>query len=398
MKAYKNVSIFPKILETKGVSEFTKAEKKHLTRAKYRWKIRYEFLDPDTRQYKRFAETFHVNRNFPEFNERHRVITLYFREVKRFLKEGFNPFEKEEIVISSTQASFEKAKELKSGAMSQQSFRDFCYRLGRFEEYLKSIHVWNGPISEVKKKHVVSFLGSIARKSSPANSNNYKGVLSSLFTAMEQLDFIPINFVKTIPKMKSKPKIHKLYTKDERDTLFTHLKENRPELLFYIKFFSYTIIRPIDATRVRIKDFNIEKGYFTLADSKTVKGRRKSIPSILMEQMPDISNLPGNYLLFGINGSPGVWETPPRDRQKVFGKWFKKERNTLGLSNELTMYGMRHYVITELYHSLLEQHGSHAKAIDELIKITEHRSKESLMKYLRSINAIDRQDYSDLLR
>ena len=67
------------------------------------------------------------------------------------------------------------------------------------------------------------------------------------------------NFVRKIPVLKSVPKRNKTYTPQHWKKIFmNHLKEEDAHLLLFVKFISYSILRPIEICRLKIEDVDIQ--------------------------------------------------------------------------------------------------------------------------------------------
>lgn len=277
--------------------------------------------------------------------------------------------------------------------MKEQSFIDFTSKVKVFENYLQKTFYWTDNIESLGRKEVNLFLNKKQKETTAATRNSYKANISSLFGAMAQLDIIPFNFVRDIPKAKTTPKANKAYTSKEKEKIYTYLEKHDPSLLYFIQFFSYTIIRPIEAVRIKIKD--IKDGYFFVENGKTIQGKKKSIPNKIV--LPDLSKFDKEMYLFGVNGTPDYWKRDDKGRRDVYTKRFSKVRTKLGFSKEYNLYSFRHTVISDLYNKILAETKSHTITLNRLIEITEHESIISLKKYLRSINAIDREDYSKFL-
>lgn len=396
---YKGVNIYPKILTEKSVSEFTPYEKKKLTRKGFRWYIYFSFRHPETGKFVRQKPRyFNINQDYPSFKKRYHAIHLFLKAVKKHLADGYNPYEEIEVKDEvTTSQAFEKALRIRENTMSAKSYKGFLFFISGFEKYLRKNGLWNKPVELVKKKVVVSFLNHKMQTSTKATRNTYKANLSSLFTAMEDLELIDRNFIKNIPNEKVKPKAHKTYTREQVEKIFNYLETNDPTLLFYIKFFSYCVIRPVEANRIKVKDVNLKDRFFYLDDGKKIRNKEKSIPKLLLEEFPALELLDGEMYLFGQTGFPAFWDADELQRRNTYTRRFRKVKKHFGLPMEFTMFGFRPTIISFMFNRLLKETNSLEKALEETQKITEHRTRESLLKYLREINALKREDYSRLL-
>lgn len=395
-KPFKSVSIYPKAIATKKLSEFSESEKKHLTRKGFRWYLYYSFWNPDLSKFVKQPPIYAaINQNYPGFDERYQAIRTYQKALVLELEAGYNPYDEKE-ASPMTSTAIEKAKQYRQTTMNENTFVDFCIKVAALERYLSKKRLLSMPITEVKKSHITDLLTQKAKETSAATRNSYKASISSLFSALVELDYIPHNFVKDIPNIKTRPKAHKVFTSTQRKEIFTTLKETRPDLLFFIQFFTYSVIRPIEAMRIQVKDINAD--FFYLNEGKAELGRQKSIPKILAGLIPDLSGSNPDFYLFGRDGYPGLWPVSDVRRREVYTKRFNRYvKKPFNLSREYTMYGFRHTLISEVFNKILAETGNFETALQETQKITEHRSRQALMKYLRSINAVKREDYSKYL-
>lgn len=388
---YKGLAIFPKCIENRQYSTFTPEERKHLTRKGFRWKIVYKFLNPDTKQYESFSETFEVNREFKNFKDRYTVIKRYFKSVKKHLDNGFSPFEENLKETSNNQMTVEKAfrigieSRIKEGKKNT-TIKDYQNRIDKFYEYLYNKGVIY--ISDVDKKVTTSFLDQFNNK----NSNNFKSAISSIFSVLSNKDIIPSNFIKELDNKKIEKKSIRIYTEDEVNHIFSLLKENDVNLYMYVKMISYTFWRPIEICRMTIDVIDFENNLIR-EDSKTKIGKTKIIPSIILDDLKSFCE--GKQ---GVLFSPyesGEWEAKDTDRRGYYTTRFRKFRNKFNLDPEIKMYQFRHTYISKAYLKLREK-----LSIDDSIKklslITGHES--SAIKAYIQVNDIELpEDYSYLL-
>tara|TARA_R110000744_G_scaffold377769_1_gene493127 strand:+ start:735 stop:989 length:255 start_codon:yes stop_codon:yes gene_type:complete len=75
------------------------------------------------------------------------------------------------------------------------------------------------------------------------------------------------------------------------------LKEKDPILLLYIKFVAYNSLRPIEVSRLRIEDFNFKNNTITF-QAKNSNLKKKTIPQMLLDELPDLSQMDLSFLLF----------------------------------------------------------------------------------------------------
>ena len=123
----------------------------------------------------------------------------------------------------------------------------------------------------------------------------------------------------------------------------------------------------------------------------------KIIPQILFEELPDLSQLDPNSLLFTPNKIGGFWDATENNRRDYFSKRFNTMvKKPFNLGRDYSLYGFRHTFISKLYRKLAKS-STPFEAKSKLMQITGHSTMMALEKYLRSIDAELPEDYSDML-
>ncbi|WP_339624818.1 site-specific integrase [uncultured Winogradskyella sp.] len=405
-----------------------------------RWYVYYSYRNPKTGRLKRMKNVYGNANRFKTKESRYSVLNVYKKRLLKFLKAGYNPFEdntdfhqnklnqlsnktdikkvnisvntKEKTEIDTVKSNnnnnsaklehlsinkaFAKAIMLKTNIINVTTLRDYKSRLSQFENWLKINHSDVVYINEITKKMVVDFLNSVQLKTSARNRNNYRTVFSSLFQLLEDNELIEKNFIKSLKPLKTKPKRNKSYSLKEQESIFEYLELQDPLLLLYIKFISYNLLRPIEVCRLRIKDINVEQRILQFqAKNKVLK--TKTIPEILLKELPDLSKMEGNLLLFTPKSIGGTWVSSTISRRDHFSKRFKfvvKDKFEFG--EDYGLYSFRHTFITKLYKALIQDFSTHI-AKSKLMQITGHSTMVALDKYLRDIDAELADDYSKLL-
>ncbi|CAM4179092.1 Integrase [Flavobacterium jumunjinense] len=123
----------------------------------------------------------------------------------------------------------------------------------------------------------------------------------------------------------------------------------------------------------------------------------KIIPEILIKRLPDLKDLDQNYFLFTPNKIGDTWDTKETNKRDYFSKRFNDVvKKPLGLGKDYGLYSFRHTYITKLYNELAKD-STPFEAKSKLMLITGHSTMTALDKYLRDIDAVLPDDYSELL-
>ena len=126
--------------------------------------------------------------------------------------------------------------------------------------------------------------------------------------------------------------------------------------------------------------------------------KTKIIPDILLNDIPDLSELDPEAFLFTPEKFGEKWATSENNKRDYFSKRFKKVvKDHFNLDKNYGLYSFRHTYITKLYREL-RKISSPFEAKSRLMLITGHSTMTALEKYLRDIDAELPEDYSALLK
>ena len=394
------------------------------------WYIYYSFEDPDTGKLKR-QQNIKAGANLLKTKkERCEFLDTMRESLSIFLNKGFNPYEAhgktdEEVLqeifgirynttttstttfqsipsslqskkIVSIKTAFTLGLDTKKRVLSESSYPQFKSRVNQFNKWLKqNNYLEKDDILNINKKVVVEYLNSVLQNTSARTRNNARTDLGSLFQVMEDNDIISENFVKKINVLKSTPVRNKTYTPVQESEILEYIEKTDETLLLFVKFISYNFLRPIELCRLRIEDIDVvdKKLYF---QAKNAAVKIKIIPEILIDDMPDISNLPKEHYLFTPDGIGMPWIATETSKRDYFSKQFKKVKDHFGLGTEYGLYSFRHTFITKLYREFVKTMTSH-EAESKLMLITGHTTIDALRAYLRDIDAVLPEDYSKYL-
>jgi integrase len=363
-----------------------------------RWYVYYSFRNPETDKLERQTHIYAGVNKFKTLRERKNAIKILAQAVENILESGYNPYEDEEIVSTGEEKKYtiEDAitfsLELKKNTLKENSFRDYRVRIKSFEKWLYANGFENRTINSVDKKTIVTFLNSVLSTTSAKNRNNTRAILSMFFQSLEDNDIIPDNFVKKINVLKSNPERNKTYSSTQEVDIFNYLKSNDELMLLFIQFISYNHLRPVEVVRLQIKDVNVkDRRLYVRAKNKAVKV--KIIPEILLSTLPNLDKFNPESYLFTPNGIGQDWTTNETDKRDYFSKRFKKVKDSLGLGKDYGLYSFRHTFITKLYHEFVKN-STPFEAKSKLMLITGHETMVALEKYLRDIDAVLPDDYS----
>jgi integrase len=397
------------------------------------WYIYYSFRNPKTGKLERQNNIKAGANLYKDKRSRYHILLTLKESLLYVLSKGYNPFSENSslekfiqeqlletasskgVVVKETKepvkdsqvsdrateisikSAFELVLDTKSRVLNENSYSKFKSRINRFSKWLISENIdFESDISSINKKHVIQYLNTVLQSTSPRNRNNTRTDISSLFQTLLDNDVIHENFIKKINVLKSIPERNKTYTNTEQKDIFSHLEINDPVLYLFVQFISYNYLRPIEVCRLKIKDLDLkDKKLYVRAKNKPVK--IKIIPDILIQQLPDLSNLNKEYFLFTPEKIGGDWETKETNKRDFFTKQFKKVKDHFGLGKDYGLYSFRHTFITKLYKEMAKSM-TPFEVKSKLKLITGHSTMNALELYLRDIDAVLPEDYSKLLK
>ena len=396
-----------------------------------RWYVYFSFRDPITKKLVRMKNIYGKANNYKTKADRLTILTSYRKNLLKLLKEGYSPFEKNEELKKPTSKNtsnvkikeeilpkpeidtsitnkaqdigmplneaFEYVMKLKQNQVKSRTLQDYRLKMKAFLNWLSENYPDVKTIDQLSKKILLDFLNEIVIKTSARNRNNFRLTLGTILQTLEENELLKFNFIKTIKVLKSVPNRNKTFTNDIEKSIFKHLAKEDPILLLYIKFVAYNFLRPIEVSRLRIKDVDIQNRTLTF-QAKNSNLKRKTIPQILLDELPDLTNMNPDHLLFTPTEIGGFWDTKETNRRNYFSKRFKqKVKKHFDLNENFGLYSFRHTYITKLYRMILKD-STPFEAKSKLMLITGHNSMSALEKYLRDIDAELAQDYSNLLK
>jgi len=395
-----------------------------------RWYVYFSYRNPETGKLQRVTPIYGSANKYKTKEARLSILVFYRKLIVKFLKQGYNPFEdntesywkdkdnsnamieggkKEPVTIAASDSTlaqepkmtlkeaFDFGLKLKEKLINAATKRNYVNRIKSFLKWMQENYPDIQTIDQLKKRNVTEFLNEVLNRASARTRNNFRVDLSSIMQVLEDNDIVTNNFVKKIPVLKSIPQRNKTYTVQMQEDIFKYLETEDPILLLYIKFIAYNLLRPIEVCRLKVGDLNLTDKIISFK-AKNSPLKKKIIPELLINDLPDLSRLNAKSLLFTPEKIGGEWDATVDNRRDHFTKRFKavvKDHFNLGV--DYGLYSFRHTYITKLYRGLVKSSSPH-EAKSKLMLITGHSSMTALEKYLRDIDAEFPADYSEMLK
>lgn len=358
------------------------------------WYVYFSFRNPKTGKLERM-DNIYCSKTLNK-SERLEFLKKIKTNLSDMLKEGFNPFLGNEIIDEeksySIEEAFEFALNLKKEVLADVSYSNFKNRIKKFETWLIENNFKKRNINSITKKVINTYLNEILIKTSARNRDNTRTDILGIFQVLEDNDIIPINIVKGIKILGSKPKKNKSYSSNQEKNIFDYMESNNELMLLFVKFVSYNFLRPVEVCRLKIEDIDLIDKTIRLK-TKTSDYKIKILPQILINDLPDLSIYKKDSYLFGRTGFGQYWEATENNRRDHYSKQFKIIKDQFGLGEDYGLYSFRHTFISKLYNVFIKEMTPDA-AESKLMLITGHSTRKALNEYLREIDAYRPEDYS----
>lgn len=376
-----------------------------------RWYVSFYWrTNPEGKLDKKFKYYKGINR-IKTVAERRRIGKSLAEAYHKALLRGWNPDTQQtdsnpRKKVTTVDAALNFALKLKLEHIKEATATDYTFRSGIFKSWLKTESLLFMPINELNVNHIFDFIDFLqldyrkenGQKLSNNSIDNTRRVISALFTVLQNKRVISRNFVKDVPKLKSKAKKNKPFTPSELKAVREMLKKDDPYLIHFLDFMIYPVLRPREITRLKVGDVNTEDWLITV-ETKT---KAFSISRIIEKMKPTITamnleRVPKNYSLFSPYDKPEEWKTKRLDSKVMhFSKRFTKVIRKMGYDTDYTLYSVRHTAIWSLYNGLQQQGKNEREIIQNLMPITGHASEAGLRNYLRDIQVVIPPDYSEM--
>lgn len=394
MSKFRNISIYPKVIDKRKLQKFTEKEKEELTRKGFRWYVYYSFQEPGTNKYIRQRPIYlNVNRDFPDFDDRYREIHIMKQGITDALQQGFNPYDELADGEISLVTALKYALSVKQKEVGERTYSTYEVHVNKFIEWIQNNGYANTPIKKVSKRLVNRFLIHISENTSNRTRNNYKTSLGVIFETLIQNEYLERNIAHDIPQLKTTEKRDQTYSDAQVENIIEYLKDDKVMLMF-IYFVSYLFWRPKENCRLQVKDINLEQRLIT-EQTKTKGSKTKIIPDIIFKDLKEyLEGSNPEDLVFTPDG-PGKWDRDLDGRRSYFTLKYRRLKKKMGIESGYTIYSFRHTFISRVYRNLRKEHNKD-KTLDLLSNITGHESK-ALLDYIHVIDADLPDDYSKYL-
>lgn len=330
------------------------------------WSIEYHAFDPATSKLKRHAIKLNVLRkNYDRLADFKAHVNRICIQINGQLAGGWTPFGESRnarmlmpVRMVADLYIKEKEAELRPDTMrSYKSFRKV------FSDWMDA-ECKGMAIGSVNRLVAVRFMDSLFAGGLHGRSyNNRLKQGKAFFSWCVEKCYAKENPFATIKAKREEPKKRVLVPPDVRQSIKAYLEGRSPgqKALFLLVFDS--LIRPIEAWRLKIGNVHFDQGYIYIDESvsKTHYSRIATLTSDAVELLRAMTDGHGqDEYLFGPNYVPGKKQI----RYQNFREHWSKMREELHLSKEMQLYSLRDSGINEMLKSGIDpltvmQHADH---------------------------------------
>jgi integrase len=357
-----------------------------------RWYVYYTYSG-------KFIKHYNGLNSFKNISDRKKVGKAMVDTYSELLRLGWSPLDLEYHngkSVVTLETGILNALKLKKHTVKQSTFSQYETAAHQFLDYCKDNLLAGKPVDQVNGKDIVGYINYIIQKgNNPTSVNNNKRVLSALFSKLKNDFVIKVNPVVGIKSSKNKPIKNDPFNSTQIKEIVDYCTKNDPYLLKFISFIVFALLRPVEITRIRIKD--IENDFIRLETKTNDRAYIQIVDKL--RGVIDLELAKGGLLddfLFSKKEIPAKWITD-REKSRVdfFTRRFLKVKKALNLGSQYGLYSFRHSAIYSLYQSFLNEDLSHNEIIIQLLPITRHSSEKELTAYLRNIGSMLPKDYGN---
>jgi integrase len=195
------------------------------------------------------------------------------------------------------------AEKMKSPRKNTQRTYSSTYRI--FLAYCKQEKIEDMPVSKFTKRYAHEFWDYLTGLSRHRGTTlkNYKLNLTTLWNEMISREMAEINPWKAIKQPIQEEKLRRPFTDEERRIVATEAEKSDYWLFRAILLQFYCYIRPVEITRLKFKDFDIERGVVVVqaGNAKKWKKRTATIPESVMHYFRDarFDKYPPHFYMLG---------------------------------------------------------------------------------------------------
>jgi integrase len=307
---------------------------------KVRWYVAYYYKNP---------ETFELERHVLWISSRLKTITArkkkgfdIVEQINKKLKEGWNPYQQDEVRFTNIVAAIDYVVKIKSSSARKRTSGTYRSFANTFIDWLIESKLTRLYIEDFNFRYAIQFMDyiKINKEASNRTYNNYVQQMRTFFNALIEREYITFNpFLKIKYLPEQQPSLT-AFSELELKKLKEYLILNDPQMWLICQFVFYTFIRPNELVQLCFNDLDLKLNKITIQPhvSKNKLQQVVAIPEHFAAYLKDLNldQYPGHYFLFSKDLKPGLVAILPNTLAKIF----KKHREEIGISKKL--YDLKH--------------------------------------------------------
>lgn len=346
--------------------------------------IVFHAFNRDTGKLERRRHAFDLNR-YKNVNQRKKRAQALVHRINRLLEDGYclgtPPQKPEHADIKRTDEAFGYIFEVKTKNARKSTRDNYSALKNVFIPFIDELKGKGNLLSNITKSDILAFLdyGIKYRAHTNCTYNNYLRDLRTSFNFFIDREMIKDNPTRGLSMLPEETRMHRIYTKIERERIKAYLKKNDPQLLRACMFIYYCFIRPAELRALQIKHLMGDRIFIPETIAKNRKAAYVVIPAQFMEEFNKMGfeNYSPDAYIFTRKGKPGPLQCGPN----YLNYRYKKCKDALELTREQTLYAWKHTGATEFYKETLD--------IKALQRQCRHANMNDTDAYLRCLGLDD---------
>lgn len=349
-----------------------------------RWCVEYYFEHPETYEMTRFI--IWISSRLKTRAERRRKGDMLVAEINKKLKQGWNPFENNLLLVKSLREAFDHVLLIKKSICRKRTYRDYKSVLNFFADYTESIGRIITP-SDVSFTIALNYLEWIRKQNKLTNRsiNNHLIYLKSAFNILVEREYTTFNPFLKIKKFEIEQPGILAFNENETKLISETLPGYNRRLYIISLMIYYCFLRPQEICRLRLYNIDLKhKEIMVFAHmSKNKKQESVGIPEILYEELMacELHKYPSDNYFCSKEFYPGEIEIAPT---RIAEAW-RVYANSVGLPVSKKIYHLKHTGV--------------GRAVDKGINLRDiqlqirHSSLDITEKYLRQFRTKVSSDF-----
>lgn len=242
-----------------------------------RWYVEYKFKHPDTGQFEKFREWI-SSKKFPTRSARYIEATRIKKRINEALQSGFSPYEDPEKNYSFQQA-FNQVLNVKAATISDRSNTDYRSHCRTFLTWLKdnNLYTLKPAYFDFKKCQLFADHLSVNMSLSNRTRNNYIATMRTMFEEFNTRNIVDVNHWAKVKKLRVRETAIGSFTPEERRAIAEILPPVHYRLYCVALIIYYCYLRPVEITRLQIKDFDFKRAQINVSGGKSKNGRTRPV-------------------------------------------------------------------------------------------------------------------------